>query len=289
MKIKKSLLILIIGIMFIAVGCSNSKHQSSNKINVAVSIVPEETFVKAIAGDLVNVVTLIPPGKSPENYAPTPKVLQELSDSKLYFSIGVPAEKAGILPKLKSLNSSIKVVDLSEAANKIYKPITFPSGEIDPHIWMSPKRVKVMIKTIKDELVLLDPKNKNIYEKNYNNYLTQLDTADRQIQTSLSSLKNKSFVIYHPCMGYFAKDYNLNMIALEKEGKQASIKDLQKTIDYSKANNIKVIFYQSEVDNKQAKVFADEINGKCEKIEPLSPDYIGNLHKISATFQKVLK
>lgn len=289
MKLKRSFLILIMGIMLFGVGCSRSNNKSNDKITVAVSIVPEETFVKSIAGELVNIVTLIPPGKSPESYAPTPKVLADLSDSKVYFSIGVPAEKAGILPKLKGMNNSIKIVNLAEAANKLYKPIKFPSGEIDPHIWMSPKRVKVMLTTIKDELVLLDPKNKDTYENNYKNYLTKLDTADKQIQTSLSHLKNKSFVIYHPCMGYFANDYNLNMIALEEEGKEASIKDLQKTIDYAKSNNIKVIFYQAEVDNKQAKVFADEINGKCEKIEPLSPDYIGNLNRISATFQKVLK
>ena len=67
---------------------------AGKKIIAAVSIVPQDTFVKAVAGNLVDTVVLIPPGYSPENYAPSPRELIPLSEALLYFSIGVPAEEA---------------------------------------------------------------------------------------------------------------------------------------------------------------------------------------------------
>ena len=71
---------------------------SPQKLKVAVTIVPQKTFVEAIAGDLAEVVLLVPPGYSPGNYAPTPLGMATLSECKLYFSIGIPTEKPNILP-----------------------------------------------------------------------------------------------------------------------------------------------------------------------------------------------
>ncbi|KEI05572.1 zinc ABC transporter substrate-binding protein [Clostridium botulinum] len=288
---------LFITTTFIAIliltGCtknsvSNKNNTTNDKLTVAVSIVPEETFVKSIAGDLVNVVTMIPPGQSPETFEPTPDLLEKFSKSKLYFTMNVPAEVNSILPKTKDFNPDVKIVDLSNEVRKTYKDREFAPGSRDPHIWLSPKRVKIMINVIKDNLCSLDPNNKNIYEKNAESYIRKLDEADKNIKDSLKTLKTKSIIVYHPAFGYFTDDYGLEMIALEEEGKESTPQDMQKIIDFAKSKGIKTIFYQAETDNKQSTTFAKELGGKAEKLAPLDPNYIENLKKMSDTFKSIL-
>ena len=79
------------------------------------------------------------------------------------------------------------------------------------------------------------------------------------------------------------------MIALEEEGKEATPQTFKEIVDLAKENDIKVIFYQAEVDSRQSEAFAEEIGGRTEQIAPLAPDYIENLEKMADTFAKVLK
>lgn len=298
----KFIWILMIVITISMVGCKAQSSDNTNtttnvgnedKIKVSVSIVPEKTFVKAVAGDLVDVITMIPPGNSPANYQPTPKQMAEFSESKIYFSIGVPTETANILPKVKDLNKDIKIVALDNEVGKVYKHRTFESGKgngnKDPHIWLSPKRVKVMIEAIRDELILLDSDNEDIYEKNAAEYIGNLDEADDDIKNILSNFKGQSFIIYHPSFGYFADDYGLKMVSIEDKGKKATASKLQEVIDFAKNKDIKFIFYQQEFDNQQAETIAKEIGGKVIKAAPLDPNYIDNLRHIAGRFKEALK
>ena len=294
MKNNKKLLFLFIVVSVIFLfGCSaNEKNNNSNteyKINVAVSIVPQETFVRAVGGDKVDVTTMIPPGKSPENFAPTPDIMEKFSEANIYFTVGVPTERASILPKAGEFNKDVKIVDMADEVSKVYGERKFESGDRDPHIWLSPKRAKVMVQIIAKELSTVDPSNEDFYESNAEKYINELDEVDAKIKNSLSSLKEKTFICYHPAFGYFADDYGLQMIALEHEGKEATIEDFQKTIDFAKKEGIKVIFYQAEIDSKQSKTLATEIGGKAEMIEPLSPEYIDNLKIMAETFKKAME
>ena len=289
--------ILLSSLMFVCViflySCnSNVKDntaKSESKINVAVSIVPEETFVKEVGGDKVKVTTMIPSGQSPENYAPTTDIMEELSNSSLYFSIGVPTENANILPKMGDFNKEIKIVNMADEVSKVYSERKFASGERDPHMWLSPKRAKVMVEIIAKELSAVDSNNADYYKTNSENYIKKLNKLDEDIKSSLSLLKAKDFICYHPAFGYFADDYGLQMTALENEGKEATIEDFQKTIDFAKEKGIKAVFYQAEIDSKQAKSFATEINGKAEMVQPLASDYIDNLEKMAETFKQVME
>lgn len=160
---------------------------------------------------------------------------------------------------------------------------------LDTHIWLSPKRVKIMAKVVLDEIILADSENKDFYTENYDNFITELDELDTYIRNSLKDQNNKSFIIYHPSLGYYADDYNLNMIAIEENGKAATAKSLEKVIEFSKANNIRVIFYQSEIDNSQVKVIASEVDGDVIEINPLSENLIENLYMMTDTLKNNLK
>ncbi|QXM05086.1 metal ABC transporter solute-binding protein, Zn/Mn family [Crassaminicella indica] len=276
-------------IVFFSLTACNKEASNIEKLTVAVSIVPEKTFVKSVGGDLIEVVTMIPPGNSPENYAPSPKELEMLSKASVYFSIGVPTEKANIIPKLSSISEDIDIVPLDEEVSKVYKDREFSPGKRDPHIWLSPKRVKLMIKVIEDKLCEIDPKNKDIYIKNAEEYIKKIEQLDVKIKKSIEDLPKKGFLVYHPAFGYFADDYGLKMVAIEKDGKEATIEDIKRIIDYAKKENIKTIFYQAEIDSKQSRVIAEEIDGEAKEVAPLAPNYIENMENIAKAFADSVK
>lgn len=305
-SIRRSLLVIIIvTLMVLIAGCSKDT-KINDKMIVAVSIVPEETFVKAVAGDLVEVVTLIPPGASPTNYQPSPKEMTQLSDASIYFTIDVTAEINNIMPNISSMNSDIVLVDLADAVDEIYPARYFEeeaddhdaaddevddheaddhdhSGR-DPHIWMSPKRVIVMIGEIESALSHIDPENEAVYKANAEAYIVELEKANAQIIANLAGNAKKEFIIMHPSIGYFADDYGLHMVAIEDNGKDASASHLETVIDFANEFDIKVILYQSEFDSSQAKTIADEIGGTVQEFAPLSEDYINEVIKLSEVF-----
>jgi len=245
--------------------------------------------VEAVAGDLVDVVVMIPPGYSPENYAPTPRLLQDFSRASLYFTIGVPTESVNILPKALGLNENVEIIPLQGEVGQVYPMLREgdADGPADPHIWLSPKRVKVMIAAIERELGKLDPAHADTYRKNAEGYTAKLDQLDADIREALGGMENKTVIVYHPAFAYFAEEYGLKVIALEKEGKAATAQDFQNALDTAKEEGIKVIFYQEEFDSRQAETFAAEIGGEAVKVAPLASDYIDNLKKTADAFARV--
>ncbi len=290
---KLSLILLSILLTLTMISCSSDVKPG--KITVAVGVVPEATFVEKVAGSLVDIVVLVPPGNSPANYQPSAKEMQALSIAKIYFTLQMPTEEANILPKVKDFNKDIKIVNLREIVSNVY-PLRMIFGHgheedegseetdeltIDPHLWLSPKRSIIMVQAIADELSVIDPDNSDTYQSNAAAYISEIDSLDKEIRIRIEALTNKSFMIYHGAYGYFAEDYNLEMISIEAAGKQATALEIQEVIEHALEEGIKVIFYQEEFDDNQAQTVAEEINGKVIKVSPLSGDYLTSLREFT--------
>ncbi len=277
--------ILLVSCLFLLISfCACQQGGTEDKLTVAVGILPEAAFVEKVAGDIVQVVTMVPPGNSPANYQPTANEMRLLSDADIYFTLQMPAEEANILPKVKDFNEDILIVNLRDAVSAVY-PMRTTGDEhspgVDPHIWLSPERAVIMVRTIADELCTTDPGHAEIFTANAEDYIADIEALDSEIKEKLASISNKSFLIYHGAYGYFADDYGLEMISLESEGKQATAAEMQQAIDFAKQNEIIAVFYQEEFSDSQAETIAEEIGGRVIKAEPLSKDYIEGLRKFA--------
>jgi len=297
----KKIIIIALSILLVSTlfGCKAVDTTTSDgKITIVVGIVPEATFVEKVAGDMVSVITLIPPGNSPANYQPTTTEMQALSDATIYFSMQTPTEEANILPKAMDFNNDIQIVKLRDEVKEVY-PLRMISGHnheeegeeeheeegeeiVDPHIWLSPKRVIVMVQIIADKLSQIDKENEQTYQANAAEYISELEELDAQIAQGVQNIENKNFLIYHGAYGYFADDYGLQMISLESEGKKVTAAKMQEVIDYANQEGITTVYYQEEFDDNQAKTVADEVGGNVSKTAPLSPDYIQSLKSFVA-------
>jgi len=264
---------------------------------VAVSIAPQEIFVKKIANDKVDVVLMVERGSSPHSYEPKSSQMIALSKADIYFSIGVEFEHAW-LDKFKSQNPHLKFIDITHGVNKIdmakhnhhdedeheeehghheHHDEHKHDGD-DPHTWTSPKNVQIMAKNIYKALSESDPKNKSFYKKNLESFLNEINDTDKTIKSLLKDTKPKSkFMVFHPSWGYFAKEYNLVQIAVEVEGKSPKPKEMIKIIKEAKEENIKVIFTQPEFSDKSAQIISKEAGVKVIKVSPLNPKWSQNL------------
>lgn len=270
---KKLLLVCLAAVFSISlIGCKNNITES-DKLIVAVTIVPQSAFVEAVAGDLVEIITIIPPGYSPGNYEPSALKMAELSKASVYFTIGVSTEDNNIIPEL----DSIEVVHLETIVSEAYEDLSFDGEGRDPHIWLSIKRVKVMVQAIADKLAEIDSENATTYLANATTYINLLTETNETINSTFENLTMNKFIVFHPAYQYFATEHGLDMIPLEEEGKESTPQHLTEVIDLANQYNIEHVFYQVEIDSSQVESFADEINATIVELDPLSGDYINNL------------
>ena len=229
-------------------------------LNISVTILPQKGVIENIAPD-ANINVMVPPGNSPSTYSPDFKQLKAIKNSDIYFTIGVPFDKK-YLKKIKEINSNIKIIYFGK----------YLKTSNNPHIWLSPAFLQLEAKAVLDTLIEIDPKNKIIYAKNYKKYIAKLSNLE---VNGFENIKQKAFLTFHPSFYYFAKDFHLKQIAIQKEGKSPSFRYLAKIISTAKKENIKTVIISPEFPTKYAKIVANKIGAKIRVVSPLNeyPQY----------------
>ncbi len=241
---------------------------------VFTSILPLKYFADKIIGDHYKVEVMVPPGTSPETYSPTPKQMKLLSRAAAFFSIGYLSFENDILKKISSVNPDLKIypvskdIDLIRETEEAHTDHVHLQG-IDPHIWSSPKEARVIARNICDGMEAIDPEHREAYAANLENLLKEIDRVDSTVTSLLSGAAEKKFVIFHPALGYLARDYGLEQLSIEFEGKTPSPRHMQELIAKARAGSVKRVFIQKEFDKRNAEIVAGEIGGKAEQIDPL--------------------
>ncbi|MEA5535025.1 metal ABC transporter solute-binding protein, Zn/Mn family [Crocosphaera sp. XPORK-15E] len=314
MKLLPSVVIFLLLGVNLMIGCSSSQNPTSQTkpsenttnvpneeiLNITVSVVPQEYFVKKIGGDRVKINVMVQPGTEPDNYEPKPQQLQALSQAKAYIGLGIPFETI-LLDKVTQTNPKLLVIDSTKGIEKLSmiphdhhdnhtheEPEDGEKMTLDPHVWLSPRLVKIQAKHIYETLVNLDPKNQAYYETNFNKFMGEIDQLDAKIKENLINVKQRKFIVFHPAWGYFAQEYNLTQVPIEVGGQEPSAAELGKLIKEAKKENIKIVFAQPELSSQSAKVIAKEIGGEVLLISPVAPDWSNNLLEVSKTFAKAL-
>ena len=285
--------LLFLFIILLSLSCKNNNQNNiSQKPTVTVSILPQKYFVNRIAGEAIDVNVMIPEGSDPHIYEPTAEQMRELSNSDAYFRIGYVDFELAWIYKFEALNSAMKIVDLSQDANLISSEENHNEHSdshfhgIDPHIWSSPSEAKKICKILFNSLIELYPQNKIEFEKNYLAFLEEITNIDLYISEKLRGFEGKKFMIYHPALTYFARDYKLVQISVENDGKEPTPQELKMIIDEAREENIRVIFVQKQFNKHNAEVLANEINGKVVEIDPLGYNWEETVRLIADEISK---
>ncbi|TKX31047.1 metal ABC transporter solute-binding protein, Zn/Mn family [Campylobacter aviculae] len=284
---KKILLLLaILGFCSFTEAANLHKKNDSNTIPlISVSIAPQAFFVEKIAADTLKINVILPSNANEHHFEFKPSVMKKLEKSDIYFTIGLEFEKV-FMEKFRHNFPKLEIVDMQKNISLMDFEDSHHHQQKDPHTWLDPVLVQTMAVNIYDTLIQKYPQNKDLYKKNLDQFLAELDRLNLQISSKLEKLKQREFVVYHPSWTYFAKRYHLTQIPVEILGKEPKIKDLQKLITLVKEKNIKTIFVQNGFPEKAAKTLARECNAKIFEINHLSKDWENELLRTSDALAK---
>jgi zinc transport system substrate-binding protein len=282
----------LLAVMFTAFlfsGCTDTREDiSDGKKMIITTIVTTEDLTERIAGDRVEVRSLIPPGASPHSFEPSPKDLEMAGSAHMFVMVGSGLEfELEWAEKITGLNTGMTVVDCSRDIQLLSPDGNGHEGHgTDPHIWLSPVNAGVISRNIYDGLVEIDPDNEEYYKQNLSGLLAELDALDSRISEILSGRENRKILVFHPAWAYFASEYGLEQVAVQEEGKEPTLKSMEALIQQAVEEDIKVIFASPEFDTKSAEVIASEIGGEVVLLSPLPEDYISDMEKIARAFEK---
>ncbi len=290
-------LLLLIIQLFLGSGCGSPNpvtETGDGRLHIAVSILPQEEFVRRIAGELVEVTVLIPPGASPATYEPRPQQIRGLAGCDLYFTVGVPFEDAW-LERIQSANPQMRLVDSTagiqhrvmsahhhhEGDDHAHTAETEVAEHPDPHVWLAPRLVRVQAENIARALSELSPEQAPQFQVGLNLFLEELDRLDARLHSILDPVPQRKFMVFHPAWGYFADDYGLEMIPVEVGGQEPSGAELATFVDLAREEGLKVILAQPEFSTRAVDTLAKEIDGRVLLASPLGQPWADSLVQLA--------
>jgi zinc transport system substrate-binding protein len=245
---------------------------------VVVSVLPQAYFVERLAGDLVDIEVMIPPGASPSSYEPTIGQLRAMADAALYVKVGHPnfPFEVAWLDKLLRENGDLTVVD---CAGDLLE------SNDDPHVWLSPGCVRAIAPKISAALVQLLPDHRTELGGNLEDLLRDVDELDAEIHDLLDPLAGEKILVFHPAWSYFTKEYGLQQVAIEREHKEPSSRELAEIIEDARRQGFSVVFVQPQFSQQSAELIADELGAEVVVLDPLARDWLTNMRHVAETIK----
>lgn len=279
-------------------GCKEKtagSEQSKGKLKVTVSILPQAFIVKNIAGDLIDVNVMVPPASSPETYEPGPVKMAELRDSQIYFSTGMPFETV-LIQKIKEypglkfaeMNKGITLRNIESHHGHSSEGTSELLETKDPHIWLDPVILIQMAQNTVNELIRIDPQNRETYITNHLELKKKLQLLNDEMADMFKESRKKAFFIYHPAWGYFADRYGFKQIPVEIEGKEPSASEMAELTEMIRKNNIKHLFLQAQSPESVVKSISAETGAQIRMLDPLKEDVISNIRESAKAIKEGL-
>ena len=310
MKKCRYLVLLLVAIVGLA-ACSSQKSSSdssSSKLNVVATNSIIADITKNIAGDKINLHSIVPVGQDPHEYEPLPEDVKKTSKADLIFYNGINLETGGNAWFTKLVENAQKKENkdyyaVSEGVDVIYLEGQNEKGKEDPHAWLNLENGIIYAQNIAKRLIEKDPDNKATYENNLKAYVEKLTALDKEAKEKFNNIpeEKKMIVTSEGCFKYFSKAYNVPSayiweINTEEEGTPDQIKSL---VEKLRKTKVPSLFVESSVDDRPmktvskdtnipiyAKIFTDSIAEKGEEGDSYYSMMKYNLDKISEGLAK---
>lgn len=245
-------------------------YHTEPQAEIMVSIAPLKYIVEEITEGDFRVDVLVPQGASPETFDPTPRQIMALDKAQMVFAVGLIDFEQALLKRVGKNN----ITNLSDGIELIAGTCSHAhEGHhhhgIDPHIWTSPRELKIMAHNTHKRIMQHYPDSVK-YTKAYEALVQELDNLDRECERSISASSTKAFAIYHPALTYYARAYSLEQIAIESEGKEPSAKHIARIIEQSHDKGVRCLLYQVEFPRSTADVVAKDMGIEPKEINPLA-------------------
>lgn len=280
-RVKSSLIVAFAAILIVL----QAPHlDSARKIRIIASVFPLMEFAQAVCGERGEVHLLVPPGAEIHTWQPRPSDIVRLSSADLFIFIGSSMEPwlQDILdsvqnPNLRTLEASqgIPLIERdsagSEHEGEHEDEHAHEAEGVDPHIWLDFQNDQIIIDKIAAALSGLDLEGTSIFRKNASVYKQRLRALDEKFRGTFQECTHKVFILGgHAAFGYMARRYGLRQISLYglSPDSRPTPKKLVEIVELAKKYKIKVIFFESSVNDELARVLAREVGARTLVLNP---------------------
>lgn len=295
---------LIISLLAITIySCSTATKKSDDTPTISVSIFPVKNIIDRLTDSHYKVNVMIPKEIGHSDYSPTAQQMKELTNSKAYMAIGPLDFELTWGERLRSASPDIQWIDLSEGIELMaghhhhddegdddhhdHHDHHHHGEAYDPHYWMSPKAASIMVSNISEHLIALNPSLEPIITANHNALQQELSQMSEELQQVYNINNNITFMIYHPALGYLARDYGFTQLEIEEDGKTPTPAGLKRIIEEAKQKYVKLLFIQKNFNINNAKVAAEEIGAKIVQINPESEEWMEEIKLITGCLKEI--
>lgn len=280
---------LTLPLLGLTVSCSGKgkpADSDTRKATVVVTIPPLEYFARGIGGDMVETVCLIPASADPETFEPTITQLKKAAKADVLLSVGILPFEKQISSSISSSSSGSGITVANLADSVVLVAGTHGHDEADPHIWTSYRNARIMARHTYRALVDALPSAATYFRHRLDSIEARLDSLDRHTAERLKPLQGEYFLVWHPSLTYFARDYGLTQLAVGSEHKESSLAGLKEQLDNINLSDVNVFFFQKEFDSRQSKVISSATGLQPVMIEPMSDNPEQTLSAVTESLVK---
>jgi len=259
-------------------------------LNIYTSFYPLYFAANQIAGDRMLIHSVIPNGAEVHSFEPSPRRIASLEAADVFFYIGLGMEPWGdrVVANLKDkgvrtvrVSSGLELIEMknkfseSKSQQDLHDGLNEArdeKGEIDPHVWLDPLNMKEIGRVIKEELVKLDPQNKDYYQKNYQEFSRKLESLHQEFKTALAGKKRDYILVSHAAFGYLGNRYGFQQLAVtgispHGEPSPGTIAEL---IKQAREDGIKYIFKETLASPRTVEVLVNEVGLEVLTLNPIA-------------------
>ena len=251
----KLILLLALPWFCVSLGCSRKEPSrapdAAQKLKVVTTVAPITSIVENVAGDKADIAGIIPEGINSHTFEPAPSDSKLLSKADIIIFNGLDLETPTVKLAQANLKQGAAIYSLGDKTIKedqyIYD-FSFPKeqGHPNPHLWLNPEYAMRYAALARDELILLDPKNKRSYETNSAQFIKKLEALDQAIKDGIQTIPpgQRRLLTYHDSWPYFARRYGFQVIGAVQPSDFAdpSPKEVIRLIEQIRKEKVPAVF-----------------------------------------------
>lgn len=255
---------LLTSLVLLVAGCSAAPERAAAPPTVVVSVLPQAWFVEHLAGDACRIEVMIPPGANPTTYEPSLKQMEAAARADLYVRVGDPhfAFERAWFDDIAA-DADAPVVDFATGDD---------SGG-DPHVWTSPRDMAAAARRVADALKTVRGLDPDAVDGRLLTLLAEIDSLDAETGRALAPYRGKRFFVFHAAWGYFARDYELEQVAIEHGHMEPSAGNLESVIADARRSGARSILVQPQFSRQSAELVAGSIGAALVTVDPLDRDW----------------
>jgi len=248
-------LLPIVALAILLPACDGGDDDSSSdgKVKVVTSLPLFADFVREVAGDRVEVTSLVPAGADPHTWEPSPSDVRRVAEADIAFANGLDLEPAAIRVLEANLPGGVSLIRLAEEAEAAGAELFhYPEGAVhDPHIFMNIQNGKAYAEVVRIRLTELDPAGEADYARNARSYFGRIDETERYAFERLDSIppENKKLISTHNAFGYFGGYFAIELTAAleDSPGQEPTPEDVARITRMIEDRNVLAVFTEPQI------------------------------------------